>query len=232
MVIIHKTSDETKKETIEITIDQTLDSILAQNPYLGKIEDKRKERKNFSRSLHSGDELGYELRFRQMEELEDSIKSLEVKAAHWEYEQCLKYHQLTPIEIPSYIMERIEPVLKEMHQYAPEGATVKIRVHNCQEPFQRPKIRIEVLGVLNGSETVRARFEDSVGEFFSHPVLDKPREFTYDPDNTVKSIASFKVMKLPELSYKLSVHQSTDRKWVLLRRKGYYLFVPFIIDDK
>lgn len=161
------------------------------------------------------------------------IESLKVKSAHWECEQCLKYRQLTPIEIPSYIMERVEPVLKETHRYAPDGAIVKIRIQNYQEPFQHPKIRIEVIGVLNGSETVRARFEDSVGEFFSHPVLDKPREFTYDPDNTVKSIAPFKVMKLPELSYKLSEHCRPIRgKWNILQCEGYYLFVPLIIDDK
>ena len=196
-----------------MTTEQTLDSILAQNPYPKQIEAKEKER---------GGSYDY---------LE--IKALKVQSAHWEYEQCLKHLQLTPIEIPSYIMERVAPVLKETHRYAPDGATVKIRIHNYQEPFQQPKIRIEVLGVLNGSETVRARFEDSAAEFFSHPVLDKPREFTYDPDDTVKSIAPFKVMKLPKLIYELSAHrQSAGKTWDILRREGHYIFVPFIIDDK
>lgn len=132
-------------------------------------------------------------------------------------------------------MERVTPVLKEMRQYAPDGATVKIRIQNHREPFQKPKIRIEALGVLNGSETVRARFEDSVGEFFSHPVLNNPRDFTYNPDATLQSIAPFTMMELLTLSY------DTGRKLpgrlggeetVTLRRGGYYIFVPFIIDDK
>lgn len=163
------------------------------------------------------------------------IESLKVKSAHWSYEQCLKYRQLTPIKIPSYVMERVTPVLKEMRQYAPDGATVKIRIQNHQKPFQHPKIRIEALGLLNGSETARGRFEDSVDESFSHSVFDNPRDFIYEADTTLQSIAPFTMMELLTLSY------DTGRKLpgrlggeetVTLRRGGYYIFVPFIIDDK
>lgn len=128
MIELHKTADETNEGVTDMTSDRTLGSILAQNPYPKQIEDKKKELKKSSRIPHSGDKLGHEFRFRRMEELTDSAKSLEVQAAHWEYEQCLKYRQLTPIEIPSYMMERVTPVLKEMRQYAPDGATVKIRI--------------------------------------------------------------------------------------------------------
>lgn len=214
-----------------MTTEQALESILTKNPYLEQIETAEKELNSFYDNLRASKKTP---RISYLEEKSNTnIEALETQAAHWDYEQCLKYRQLTPIEIPSYMMERVAPVLKEIHQYAPDGATVKIRIQNHREPFQKPKIRIEVLGTLNGSETVRARFEDSVGEFFSHPVLNNPRDFTYNPDATLQSIAPFTVMNLPELSYSTGKRTGMySYETVTLRRGGYYIFVPFIIDDK
>ena len=80
MIELHKTADETNEGVTDMTSDRTLGSILAQNPYPKQIEDKKKELKKSSRIPHSGDKLGHEFRFRRMEELTDSAKSLEVQA--------------------------------------------------------------------------------------------------------------------------------------------------------
>ena len=132
-------------------------------------------------------------------------------------------------------MKDVEPILQEAYQYAPDGASIKIRVHNLHKPFQRPKIRIEILGVLDRKETVRARFEYSMDENFSHSVFDKPQVFTYTSGHFSKSVTPFTIMKLPQLSYGTGERYSGRIGGEIvnvLRDEGYYLFVPFIIDDK
>lgn len=215
--------------------DKNLNKILAQNPYLEKIEAEEEKLKDLRRSANFFDKAGEEdVLFRQEDRCVIRMQVAKAQAANWDYEQTLKYHRLTPIWVPPYVMRDVKPILQEAYQYAPDGASIKIRVHNHQEPFKRPEIRFEILGVLDGKETVRARFNYSMDEDFSHTVFDKPREFTYAPDNSLESVAPFTIMKLPELSYSTGEQYSSSSAETVevLREKGYYLFVPFIIDDE
>lgn len=216
--------------------DKNLDKILAQNPYRAEIEAEEEKLKNLRRNANFFDKAGeHDVLFRQEDECESRKQVAQAQAANWDYEQTLKYHHLTPIWVPPYVMKDVKPILKEAYQYAPNGASIKIRVHNRQEPFKRPEIRFEILGVLDGKETVRARFNYSMDEGFSHTVFDKPRAFTYVPDRSLESVAPFMVMKLPELSFGTGERYSgrIGAEIVeVLREKGYYLFVPFIIDDE
>jgi hypothetical protein len=231
---LHKTPADNKEGSSIMESNETLDGILAQNPYLAELESEKEERRgvrnNYELERISSKRIG-----RDSLSYSKRIRKLEVQSANWEYKQILKYHRLTPIRVPSDVMKDVEPILQEAYQYAPDGASIKIRVHNLHKPFQRPKIRIEILGVLDRKETVRARFEYSMDENFSHSVFDKPQVFTYTSGHFSKSVTPFTIMKLPQLSYGTGERYSGRIGGEIvnvLRDEGYYLFVPFIIDDK
>lgn len=171
---------------------------------------------------------------RVRQSMKRELDELTARAEYRDYIQALKTRRVVSLRLPAYT-SCIARRLREVAQCAPEDTHIKLKVHNVNEPFNQPKLRLELTAVTGGSVTVLSQYERRAPERFTHESLHTARGFTYSLDNSIEAIAPWVVLELPTIKYKghdslvKYVHEhrqimKTDE--VFLREPGLYLFIP------
>jgi hypothetical protein len=167
--------------------------------------------------------------------MKQELDEATARAEHWDYIQALKTRRVVPLRLPTHT-SCISRWLREVAQCVPEDTRIELKVHNVNEPFNKPKLRLELTAVTGGSVTVLGQCERRAPERFTHESLHTARGFTYTLDNSIEAIAPWIVLELPAIKY--TGHDSlvkyvpehrqimkTDE--VLLREPGLYLLIPY-----
>lgn len=147
-----------------------------------------------------------------------------------DYRNHLKISKVYPIRLRPCYYKDIKGVIEEGLTYAPPGGMIQLRLHNYQETFKHPALRIEILGVSpNSAPVVLSRYEvEDAPLEFANELFDTSQTFNYIPDKSEDLISPWTVVYLQEISYTERSYRSNiyDRKTHILRKEGLYFMLP------
>ena len=154
----------------------------------------------------------------------------ETQEKYNDYRNHLKISKVYPIRLSPCYYKDIKGVIEEGLTYAPPGGMIQLRLHNYQEPFKHPALRIEILGVSpNNTPVVLSRYEVEQAPLeFANELLDTDQTFSYIPEQSEELIDPWTVTYLEEISYTEPLHRSNTygRRTHILREEGLYFMLP------